>query len=110
MAVLVEISGCAGDNAARVNGVYEPTAERRRERVVYRKWGDGATWLSMTSDGWMVQKTASKAADSTAGWFDCASTGALSKAQSPLDVPLGAWQIHVGGQWAHQAGTRMERA
>ena len=42
----VEIRGVRGEFAELVVGVYEPTAERRGGRVVYRKRGDPDKWLS----------------------------------------------------------------
>ena len=42
------IRGWTGTNAGSVNGIWEPTKERRRDRVVYRMRGDGdLRWLSM---------------------------------------------------------------
>ena len=110
-AVPVEISGATGPNAAVINGVYERTAERRRERVVYRKRGDGDMWLSMAEKGWMVQETEDKEADNTDGWLTGSRAGALAKAPSPLAVPLEAWDVFVAGRgWTQQAALRVERA
>ena len=96
--------GWAGENAPNVNGIWEPTEERRRNRVVYRKRGWGDMWLSMTSDGWTVQDTERKEEDSDVGFLRSGST-----ALSPLDVPLRAWEIaRGGGQWEHEAGARVE--
>ena len=46
------IRGWTGDNAGTVNGIWEPTEERRRDRVVYRKrWGGGVWRMSGWEDG-----------------------------------------------------------
>ena len=110
-AVPVEISGATGRNAARINGVYEPTAERRRDRVVYCKRGDGDSWLSLTAFGWMVQDTEDKEADNDVGALKCSASGVLAKAVSPLAVPLATWEVCVGaGPWERQVTLRVDRA
>ena len=110
-AVPVQIRGATGVNAARINGVYDHTAERRRGAVVYRKRGDGATWLSMTAMGWMVQSTEHKEADNTCSALRCLLARDLARAPSPLQVPLAAWEVLAGpGGWEQQASFRIEPA
>ena len=115
----VEISGVAGWNSV-VNGLYEPTAERRHGAPVYRKRGAAngdPEWLLKWSNGdWMVQPTANKDAGNQLLLLRgniAATTAAAKRATTPLDVPVADWTKPDGngeGQWAHPAGLRVRAA
>ena len=63
----VFISGATGVNAARINGVLEPTEEKGVDgRVLYRKRGDGSMCMEHFGGKWQVKAVSSKG---TAGCY-----------------------------------------
>ena len=96
----VVIAGATGNNAAEVNGRYLPTDEIYNDRVLFRKEGDGDTWLRYVAGGfnwWMVGNTASKDANNGAGWAYCVEKGL----HDPTEAAT--WKVLVSrGEWADQ--------
>ena len=85
------IEGATGDYTAskKANGIFEPTDEMRDGLPVYRKKGDGTTWLlfDRASVKWYIQSPRD---------LTSAASRAFCKVDTiclPHDCPLGMWQI-----------------
>ena len=95
----MRISGATGDNAGRVNGVYEVTDEVSGGMPVYKKQG-AEQWLEyhVSTSSWMSRSTARKGQSRLAchAYVDCA-MGVL-----PDNAPTGAWHVFTSGAWEVQ--------
>ena len=82
-----------GDNASRVNGIYEFTEEVSGGMPVYRKMDDPDMWLmyNPTWKKWYVQPTSSKGSES--GWANLT----CDPPCLPERGPKGTWQVSDGG-------------
>jgi len=96
----VRISGATGDNAWRVNGVYEVTDEVSGGMPVYKKQG-GDMWLEyhVSNGRWMSRSTLYKgqANDACLAHVHC-DVGVL-----PDKAPRGAWHVWVNNAFEAQA-------
>ena len=110
----IKMSGWTGTSAKIVNGVWSPTAERRNNRMVYKKKSEAGNeyWLSCTefrgkgwpSKIWLVQNTKSwNARNNECFVYSRVTTLRLS---TPLDVPLDEWRILNGpSKWQSKGST-----
>jgi hypothetical protein len=95
----VVIGGATGTNAAKVNGIYEPTIEEHNGKLLFQKRGMKDHWLHFdASTGfWIVSSTAGKdAKDILRCW--CHSTD--RDLQDPKRAV--AWKILNGSTWEEQ--------
>ena len=57
----MSISGATGDNAARINGFFEPTQEKGPDgRALYAKRGDASMCIEHYGGDWQVKLVSSK--------------------------------------------------
>ena len=90
-AAVVAIVGAAGPNAERLNGRYQPTADRE----VYTKIGAPNRWLFVNSnDEWMASSTAGKD-DRRANSVGCAHSVSAASGLPPA-ASGGQWQVSHG--------------
>ena len=89
-----------GDNASRVNGIYEFTEEVSGGMPVYRKMDDPDMWLmyNPTRKEWWVQQTSSKVTGGGWAYLTC------NPPCLPERGPKGMWQVYDGGKFQLQAG------
>jgi hypothetical protein len=99
----VRLAGATGENAARVNGVYESTSEvSSGEVTIYRKVGDADAWLEYHAGtgSWQVKRTANKGKDV------CHAYCAVPAKCLPEECPVGQWQVErkrYYGIWVPEA-------
>ena len=62
-AFLIGINGATGPNAARINGFFEPTGDRRNGRVVYTKRYDDKICIEHRQGAWEVKPVSFKGHD-----------------------------------------------
>ena len=88
----VFISGATGDNAARINGFYEPTQEKGLDgRVLYAKRGDASMCIEHYGGNWRVKPVSSKGKDVC---YACVEGGCgLDACASRV------WMLHDGKAW-----------
>jgi hypothetical protein len=88
----VAISGAAGANAAIINGVWEPTHEKRLNgRVLYRKRGNPSMCMEHFGGKWTVNDVSSKG---TAACFAYVAGGCAAEACTSR-----MWKVFDGTTW-----------
>ena len=90
---MVEIRGAEGDNAAFINGFFEPIGEVVGHASVYRKVGDEDVWVEYhePSGNWWMKSTSSRG---KAAGFAYAE---ISPPKPLEECPLSCWQLTLGG-------------
>jgi hypothetical protein len=96
----VVISGATGANAARVNGVYEPTEEKGVDgRVLYRKRGDPSKCMEHRGGNWEVKQVSRKG---TAAGFAFVAGGCAAEACTSRK-----WRLADGGPFQDAPSVKM---
>ncbi len=101
----VVIGGATGTNAAKVNGIYEPTVEVHNGKLLFQKRGMKDHWLHFdASTGfWIVSTTAGKDAKNNLRWWPL-SYSTDRDLQDPKSAV--AWRILNGSAWEDQGGVK----
>ena len=100
---MVEIRGAEGDNAAYINGFFEPTSEVVGHASVYRKVGDADVWVEYhePSGMWIVKSTSDR------GKGAGMATATISPPKPLEQCPLSCWQVYDGTNWVKQSSLRV---
>ena len=98
--VAVFISGATGGNAAKVNGLFEPSEEKSSDgRVVYKKRDDASIVVEHFTGDWEVKPASNKG---KAGCF------ALVKGGCALEACVGrVWRVVESGAFHDQKDVKM---
>jgi hypothetical protein len=97
------IEGATGKSPTRINGVYEPTKEAQNGFPVYRKKGDGETWVEIvfkpeTGWRWYLKPTANKGPDSSIcfAYFQCSEENVM------LPHDCSSWHVSTADGFKEQ--------
>ena len=105
----VEIGGVVGDRAGKLNGVYNPTRQRKSRSVVYIKATNSDVYLSRAGPAernnvlrgtWLVQSK--KDFQEKTGDFLMRGYGGPN-AGSPIEVDPDHWEAYSSGKYESQA-------
>jgi hypothetical protein len=101
----VVIGGATGTNAAKVNGIYEPTIEEHNGKLLFQKRGMKDHWLHFdASTGfWIVSSTAGKDTKNNLSWWPL-SYSTDRDLQDPKRAV--AWKILNGSAWEDQGDVK----
>jgi hypothetical protein len=94
----VRVSGCTGERARDINGVYEPTEEKFDGFCRYLKRGGQNNWMEYNAarGHWHIKKAESKG--SVNAWAYC-----MSSIVAPPDRIGGSWHVYNGSDFPEQS-------
>lgn len=94
----VRVSGCTGERARDINGVYEPTEEKFDGFCRYLKRGGQNNWMEYNAarGHWHIKKAESKG--SVNAWAYC-----MSSIVAPPDRIGGSWHVYNGADFPEQS-------
>lgn len=94
----LRVSGCVGERARDINGIYEPTEEKFDGFCRYLKKGGQNNWMEYNAarGHWHIKKAESKG--SVNAWAYC-----MSSVLAPPDRIGGCWHVYNGSDFPEQS-------